>query len=305
MLRLLSAAQVRSGLTWSTAIDSLRRGHLGQPPIVQDILLSDNAFSLFGRGVILPGFGAGMKVAAIHPPNLDRPEPSPAEDALFAVIGEDSKRIEMIVDGAELTRWKTAADSALASSLLSREDSETLLVIGAGPIAAALAEAHLFVRPNLSRVLLWNRSPEKLAPLQARLEELGRSVEVIDDLARATAQSDIITSATSSREPLVQGAWVSPGCHVDLVGGFTPDMREADDDLVTRARLYVDYRETTIGHAGDICDPIARGIISPRDIEADLFELVKSQKGRVSDEITLYKNAGGAHIDLLVASVLR
>jgi ornithine cyclodeaminase len=299
-MKLISAAKLRAALNWESAISALSQGHLGAHPLVQDLLLNNGAFSLFGRGVILPGQGAGMKIAAIHPPNLSQTEPVPAEHAAFAVIGENSKQICAIVDGTELTRWKTAADSALGSRLLSRVDSETLLVIGAGPIAAALAEAHLHVRPAIRTVLLWNRSPTRLEPMQQALEATGKTVQIVDDLTGAIAQADIISSATGTKESLITGAHVRPGCHVDLVGGFEPEMRESDDTLVANATVFVNYRATAID-AGDICQPIRTGLLSAADIKGDLYDLVRSAPLRSPEEITLYKNAGGAHIDLMVA----
>ncbi|WP_199286328.1 ornithine cyclodeaminase family protein [Pseudogemmobacter humi] len=242
-----------------------------------------------------------MKIASIHPPNLTRAEPLPAEDAAFAVIDEDSKRISAILDGAELTRWKTAADSALGSRILSRPDSETLLVLGAGPIAAALAEAHVHVRPAIRRILLWNRSPDRLAEMRRLLGPLQRELRVESDLPGAVRQADIITSATGSREPLIRGEDVRPGTHVDLVGGYTPDMREADDQLVAKADVHVNFRASAIGQVGDICQPISNGTISEKDIRGDLFDLVGRDLSRRLGGITLYKNAGGAYMDLLVA----
>lgn len=303
-MRFISAEMLRKQLTWQRAIDALRKGHEGPHPKVQDVLLTDAPYSLFGRAVILPGHGAGMKVASIFPPNATRAQPTQVEHAIFAVIDEEDKRIKAIVDGPELTRWKTAADSALGSSLLSREDSETLLVLGAGPIAAALAEAHLFVRPNLKRVLLWNRTAARLMPLSDYLAKRGHEVEIVADLPAGLARADIISAATGTETPLVLGESVRPGCHVDLVGGFTPMMREADDALVKKAQVYVNCRATAIEHTGDICQPIVNNILTPDDILGDLFEIVQRAPQRQPDEVTLYKNAGGAHIDLLVASAL-
>ena len=303
-MRLISTADIREKMTWEKAVTALFRGHQGTRPKVQDILLEDGPFSLFGRGVILPGYGAGLKVASIYPPNSSRAVPTPMEHSIFAVIDENSKQIVAIFDGPELTRWKTAADSALGSRLLSREDSETLLMIGAGPIASALVDAHLHVRPNLKRILLWNRTEARLKGICQRLHDLGYKVEIITDLNAGVAQADVISSATASCNPLIFGEYVRPGCHVDLVGGFTPDMREANNDLVLKSKVYVSCRSTTIEHAGDISEPIAQGVLSATDICGDLFDLVKSPINRRPQDITLYKNAGGAHIDLTVSSAL-
>lgn len=303
-MRLISAHDLRAALTWEKAIAALRSGHQSSRPVTQDMLLQHGAFSLFGRGVVMSGFGAGMKVAAIFPPRAAKSPAEPSEDALFLLIGESSKRIELIVDGPELTRWKTGADSALGSQLLSREDSRTLLVIGAGPIAIALCKAHLAARPGISEVLLWNRTSERLIPLRDEIALYGRKTTIVDDLSDAVARADIITSATGSTAPLVLGKWVRPGSHVDLVGSYAPHMREADDELMARARVYVDYRATALDGPGDICKPLESGALTPDAIRGDLFDMVRSPPERAAQDITVYKNAGGAHLDLLVASVL-
>ncbi len=303
-MRLISACDLRAALTWEKSIAALRSGHQASTPLTQDMLLQDGAFSLFGRGVIMPGHGAGMKVASIFPPWAGLNPPEPSEDALFLLIGERSKRIELVLDGPELTRWKTGADSALGSQLLSREDSRTLLVIGAGPIAAALCQAHLFVRPGVSEVLMWNRTPGRLTTLQEQVTRHGRKATIVDDLSEAVTRSDIITSATGSTTPLVLGDWVSPGCHVDLVGSFAPDMREADDALMARAQVYVDYRESALNGPGDILIPLQSGMLTPETIRGDLFDMVQKAPERAQEDVTVFKNAGGAHLDLLVASAL-
>ncbi|MCU9850352.1 ornithine cyclodeaminase [Defluviimonas sp. WL0024] len=300
-MQFVSATELREAMSWERAIDALARGHAGNPPKVQDILISTPPYTLFGRGVVLPGWGAGMKIASIHPPNTTRPVPTPVEHAVFAVIDEESKQFRAFFDGPELTRWKTAADSALGSRLLSRADSETLLVLGAGPISEALVDAHLHARPSLKRVLLWNRTASRLKPVQDRLLSAGHRAEIVSDLREAISQADIISAATGTRTPLITGEDVRPGTHVDLVGGYAPDMREADDDLMTRAKVFVDCRLTAVDHTGDICNPVSRGLLSPADILGDLFDLVAAPIEREGDDITLYKNAGGAHFDLMVA----
>ncbi len=303
-MRFVSAEDIRREMNWARAICALVVGHRNARPQVQDILLSNAPYSLFGRGVILPGFGAGLKMASIFPPNLNRAEPTPVEHAIFAVVNEDNKQIVAVMDGPELTRWKTAANSALGSRLLSREDSKTVLVLGAGPVASALVDALLAVRPGVQNVLMWNRTLERLAPLHAALSGRGYTATIVSDLDEAVAGADIITSATGSEAPLIHGAYVSPGTHVDLVGSFTPSMRDADDALISAARVFVDYRPTAVASSGDICQPIAAGIITPENVQGDLFDLLAIAPVRQSDDITLYKNAGGAHQDLMVASAL-
>lgn len=297
---LISAQEIRSVMNWERAIQALRDGHRRARPVTKDLLFHSGPHSLFMRAVILPGFGAGVKLASLFPPNVDRPDPLPTEDGVYVVIDEDTKSISYVLDGPELTRWKTAADSALASSILSDVNSKTLLVLGAGPVAPALAEAHMHVRPSIERVLLWNRTQEKLRPIARSLMESGRRIDIVEDLDAAVAKADIISAATGTASPLIKGRLLKAGAHVDLVGGYRPDMREADDDVIAQSRVYVDYRDVAIETTGDICEPIASGLLSRTDIGGDLFDLVRSMPERVC-KTTVFKNAGGAHLDLLVA----
>lgn len=288
-------------MTWDLAIQAILDGHKGARPLLGDLFVSDGPFSVFGRATILPERGAGVKVAAIYPPNAGKSPPRPAESAIFVVIDQASRAIAGILDGPEITRWKTAADSALGSKILSRPDSETLLVLGSGPIAAALAEAHLSVRPSIRRLMLWNRTPEKLAALASGMARPGLEVEIAASLQDALPLADIVSSATGATAPLVQGHLLRPGCHVDLVGSFQREMREADDAVLQRASIYVDNTETAIDNTGDIWQPLDQKKIARSDIHGDLFDLVSGAAQPERKDITVYKNAGGAHFDLLLS----
>jgi ornithine cyclodeaminase len=206
-----------------------------------------------------------------------------------------------LIDGTELTYRKTAADSALGSRLLSRRDASTLLMVGAGGLAPHLVAAHRAVRPSIERVLLWNRTR---ARAEASAADLG--AEVIDDLGTAVPQADIVCTATMTAEPLIEGRWLRPGAHLDLVGAFLPDHREVDDEAVLRAQLYVDTREVTSVEDGDLAIPLAAGTITLADIRADLYELCRGDLAvdRGPDTITLFENGGGGHLDLMTAEHL-
>lgn len=300
-MKIFERDRVRSVMTWDVAVQAIWEGHRGARPRLDDMFVSDGPFSLFGRATILPGRGAGVKVASIYPPNVRQSPPRPAESAIFVVIDEVSKEIAGILDGPEVTRWKVAADSALGSKILSRPESETLLVLGGGPVAAALAEAHLSVRPSIRRLILWNRTPERLAALASALARPGLDVEVAASLPDALPLADIVSSATGATVPLISGRLLRPGCHVDLVGGFQRDMREADDAVVQRASIYVDNSATAIDGTGDIGQPLAEGKIARSDILGDLFDLASGAVRPERKDITLYKNAGGAHLDLMLS----
>ncbi|MBL8908631.1 MAG: ornithine cyclodeaminase, partial [Rhizobiales bacterium] len=147
-------------------------------------------------------------------------------------------------------------------------------------------------------VLVWNRRPEKA-------EALARDVggTAVADLESAVRRAEIVSTATASTEPLVRGAWLMPGAHLDLVGGFTPEMRECDDEAVTRSSIFVDSRWFAVDQPGDLGDPIRRGVITHDAVRADLFQLCKgAMTGRATpEEITLFKNGGGSHLDLFTA----
>ena len=208
------------------------------------------------------------------------------------------------LDGTELTYWKTAADSALGAQLLAREDAATLCMVGAGAQAPHLIRAHCSVRPSIERVTIWNRTHAKAQVLAAAAPVDGVTFEATTDIEAACRGADVITTATAAEAPLVLGAWLRPGQHLDLVGGYKPEMREADTEAFERARVFVDARETTVGICGDLLEPMKEGRFSPDRIEGDLFDLcrVGLPAPRAADDITLFKNGGGGHLDLMTAS---
>lgn len=292
-------------LNWPLAISILRDGHRGSRPLLKELALNSELGCLLGKAVHLPGNGIGMKVASIYPPNLQATPPKPAEDALFILIREEDWRIRALIAGPPLTGWKTAADSALASALLSRPDSAHLLCVGAGPIAEALIQAHVAVRPSITRVSIWNRTADKAVALCDKLAKKHIDAQPAANLDQAITTADIVTAATSSPDPLVRGAFVRPGTHVDLVGGHSPSMRESDDELIRKSSIYVDCYDTTLDQTGDLSVPLDSGVIVTADVRADLFELVKKSDWRASEEeVTLYKNGGGAHLDLMIAAYM-
>ncbi|WP_321889098.1 ornithine cyclodeaminase family protein [Paraburkholderia bannensis] len=300
-MQIISAQQIQSVLEWEGVLEALHRGHTGSRPIGDGYFIGDADFGLFCRGVILPGKGAGAKIASIHPANGAADPPLPSEHAAFLLLDERTKGLVAMLDGPEITRWKTAADSALAARMLSREDSEVLLVLGAGPIARALTDAYLHVRPSIREVLLWNRSPSRLEAARSALEARHIRVRIVEDIDDAVARADIIAAATGASTPMIRGKCVRAGTHVDLVGGYRHDMREADCDVFRGARIFVDDRQNA-ALSGDIQLPMEAGVIAESDIEGDLFDLCQMPVlRRSSEERTVYKNAGGAHLDLIVS----
>ncbi|WP_322044246.1 ornithine cyclodeaminase [Paraburkholderia sp. J67] len=300
-MQIVSAQQIQSVLEWDGVLDALHRGHCGSRPIGDGYFIGNSNFGLFSRGVILPGKGAGAKIASIHPANGMADPPLPSEQAAFLVLDERTKGLVAVLDGPEITRWKTAADSALAARRLSCEHSEVLLVLGAGPIARSLTDAYLHIRPSIREVLLWNRSPSRLESARSALEARNIHVRIVEELDAALARADIITAATSASTPVIRGECIRPGTHVDLVGGYRHDMQEADCDVFRGARIFVDDRQNA-ALSGDIRVPMEAGVIAEADIEGDLFDLCSMPAfHRSATDRTVYKNAGGAHLDLIIS----
>lgn len=249
----------------------------------------------------VPGRYLGTKLATVVPGNGARGLPA----VMASYLLNDARTGEMVamIDGGELTARRTAAASALAADYLARQDARHLLVVGTGRLSRNLAAAHASVRP-LSRVAVWGRDPEKA---RAVAEEIAGELDILaqpaDNLEEAVRDADVVSCATLSEAPLVQGAWLKPGSHLDLVGAFKPTMRESDDEAVSRARVFVDTREGATKEAGDIVQALASGALAEDGIEADLFDLTRGTHAvlRQADDITLFKSVGAALEDLAAA----
>ena len=239
----------------------------------------------------------GVKIVTVSPDNNALGKP--AVMGLYLLLDGRTGEPQAMIDGPRLTQWRTACASALAATWLARADAAELLVIGAGAMAPFLARAHAAVRP-IRRIAIWNRTPANAERLAEELRKEGHHARVVNDLDAALRTADIVSCATISSAPLVKGALLEPGAHVDLVGGFTPEMREADDEVIHRASVYVDTRAGATKEAGDIVQPLASGLLTMGGIVADLHELARGQKPgrRRSDEITLFKSVGAALEDL-------
>ena len=240
----------------------------------------------------------GVKIVNVTPGNAARG--LAAISASYLVFDERTGRHVAILDGATLTARRTAAVSALAARHLARPDARTLLIAGAGRVGAELAFAFGAVRP-IEQVLVWNRTGRAGKALAEKLSGSGFAAQYVPDLEAAVAEADIISCATLSNEPIILGAWLKPGQHLDLVGAFTPAMREADDEAMQRARIFIDT-EAAITEAGEIGIPMDRGVIGRRDIVATLYELASERRSwRDNGDITIFKGVGHALEDLAAA----
>lgn len=249
----------------------------------------------------------GVKTVTVHPDNpaQNAASPLPSVQGVYLLLDGQTGAPRALIDGPALTARRTAAASALAARFLSRPDSQRLVMIGTGRLAPDLIAAHCGERP-IEHVTVWGRNPANTDRLVRRMQAHGFPIAACTDLESEIARADIVSCATTSRTPVFDGAWLAPGTHVDLVGGFRPDMREADDTAITRARIFVDTRAGAMSEAGDIVQPLEAGLITPDDIVAELSELCRDEHvGRASaSDITIFKSVGTALEDLAAAELL-
>lgn len=301
----VTADLVEHKLTWQGAMDALRQGHVGGVSQIADTLVAQGEDHLLTRSAHVPGVGFGTKTVTIFPGNTRREPPLPTVHSIVVVSSPETGEINALVDGALVTKIKTVADSLLGASFLARKDAKTLAVLGAGPIAQAAAHGYLDVFPSLERVVCWNRTAAKANALAASLPADRVDTSVYETVADAVAGADIVCSATMTTTPILFGEMIDAGTHVDLIGAYRPDMREADDTLITKGEIFVDSCETTIDDIGELAIPIASGVLSADDIKGDFNDLcATAPPQRDANGVTIFKNGGGAHLDLMTANYI-
>lgn len=305
-MKWITAERIGQLLSYPGLVAFLEESHRQSVDAMDDLLLSHGEPGRARQHFLIRaawqgGLGAGAKLVTVFPDNDRRGLPS--VQGVYLLFDAHDGGPAAALDGTELTYWKTAADSALGAKFLAREDAEVLLMVGAGAMAPHLIRAHRAVRPSLRSILIWNRTPERAARLAEKLAAEGLPASAVTDLETAVRAGAVISCATMATAPLVRGEWLRPGTHLDLVGAYTPEMREADDDAVQRAGIFVDSRQTAVRPIGELAIPLHAGLISEASILADHFQLSRGlHPGRESDdEITLFKNGGGGHLDLMTA----
>ncbi len=308
---IIDADAVHRLLDYGGLVDAMAQGHRDGVDAMEDILLEQPSDSgkpthFLARAAWQRGLALGIKMATVFPDNQTQGTGLPTVQGSYVLFDGSNGKPVAVIDGTALTLWKTAADSALGARFLARRDAEAMLMVGAGAMAPHLIAAHTTVRPSIRRVAIWNRTPSRAVDLAARLTLDQVSVTATEDIEAAARHADVISCATMATAPLIKGDWLKPGAHLDLVGGYTPETREADDEAARRARVFVNSRLTTIGTCGDIVGPMAAGVIAETDILADLFDLCRGQHaGREgAAEMTFYKNGGGGHLDLMTARLV-
>jgi len=289
--------EAEAHLNWLDLTDALAAGHALPRAEVADTFLYRGKDTLLTRSAWISGLGMAVKAASIFPGN-----PAggvPMVNGAVTLYDDATGRLQAIVDFHLVTKWKTAGDSLLAARRLARPNARRILIVGAGAVARSMISAYSAAFPG-ARFTIWNRSPEA-----ARTLANASGATATENLEAAVRQAEIIATTTMSSNPLIEGDWLAPGTHLDLIGAYRPDMREVDDTALTRASLFVDARATTINHIGELKDPIARGVITPESIRADYYDLASGRFARsTADEITICKNGGGAHLDLIAAQYI-
>ena len=290
-VRVVSFEQGDAALDWLALTDAFAAGHLLPKAQITDSFLYRADDTALNRAAWIDGLGLAVKSATIFPGNRQ----VASINGGVTLYSDRDGTLEALIDFHLVTKWKTAADSLFAARRLARKDATRILIIGAGTVARSVLEAYGAGFPQ-AQFEVWNRDPSRAEALAAGTPR----TKAVADLERAVGAADIIVTCTMSRTPVLQGSWLAPGTHIDLIGAYRPDMREADDTALTRARVFVDSRETTLAHIGELRDPLARGILSENDIVADFYDPTQFRRND-ADEITLCKNGGGAHLDLMTA----
>ena len=283
-------------LGWIGLTDALAAGHNLPKAEIGDTFLYRGSDTLLSRSAWIDGLGIAVKTATIFPNNPSASKP--VVNGGVNLYSDIDGTLEAIIDFHLVTKWKTAGDSITAARRLARPNSRNILIVGAGTVGRSLHDAYSAAFPN-AQFTVWNRTTKNAALMAAERPTLS----VATDLEQAVRNADIVTSATMSTQPLIKGEWLQAGQHIDLIGAYRPDMREVDDAALQRSRIFVDSIDTTVGHIGEIKIPTEAGAISANDIVADYYNI--SNFTRQSDnEITLFKNGGGAHLDLMTSSYI-
>lgn len=279
-------------LSWRGLLAAFEAGHKLPLSDIKDMFLYRDTDTILNRGAWIDGLGSLVKAATVYPGNAAKGLPT--IHGVVSLFGDATGELEAILDFHLVTKWKTAGDSLLSASRLARKDAREFLLVGAGAVARSMVEAYSSIFPE-ARFTVWSRTRESA-------EAMG--LAVADDLETAVRKADVICSATMATQPLIKGDWLQPGQHIDLIGAYKPGMREVDDRAMQRARVFVDSRATTLHHIGELIDPIASGAITEADVVADFYDDPALFARRSEDEITLAKNGGGAHLDLMTANYI-
>ena len=283
-------------LDWLELVNAIESGHQMPKAQVQDTFIYREEDTLLSRSAWIDGLGLAVKSATIFPKNSMHSIPK--VNGAVSLFSDKTGVLEAILDFHLVTKWKTAGDSITAALRLARPDSKNILIVGAGTVGQSLFDAYSAAFPK-ANFLVWNRTHERALYM---VKNKSNAVAV-ENLEAGVKRADIITCATMSKQPIIKGEWLIPGQHLDLIGAYRPDMREVDDLALCRSTKFVDSYDTTLDHIGELKIPLKNNVISRADILADFYGLGNFIR-RSNDEITFFKNGGGAHLDLIVAKYI-
>ena len=286
--------EVEPSLNWSELLTQLTEGHKLPKAKIKDTLITRRDDTLLSRVAWIDGLGQLVKTATIFPNNNKKKSIINGSVSLFS---DQSGELEAFIDFHLLTKWKTAADSLLAAKHLARKNSNNILLVGSGNMSSAMLAAYKSIFPEAS-FFVWSRTSRNAAHFAEK-----NSINMVKSLRGAVRSADIVCTATMSAEPLIKGDWLQAGQHIDLIGAYRPDMREIDDNAIKKGKIFVDSYETTVQHIGEIKLPLQSGVIKNSDILADFYSLDQFKRSSPSD-ITIAKNGGGAHLDLMTAKYI-
>ncbi|WP_460275639.1 bifunctional Delta(1)-pyrroline-2-carboxylate/Delta(1)-piperideine-2-carboxylate reductase [Celeribacter sp. ULVN23_4] len=303
-MKVLTAEETRKALPFDALLTALDDGFKtgAEVPLRHHHAMGEDMLLLMPAWQNLKGQSegwGGVKIVNVHPGNGARG--LPAVTSSYILFDRETGVHKLMLDGAELTARRTAAASALAAKRLARPDSRKLLIVGSGAVASNLAAAYRAVLP-IEEITIWSRTAASAERLAEKLAADGLNAKAATDLEAATQEADIISCATLARDPILKGAWLKPGQHVDLIGSFTPEMREADDEVIRRATVYIDTEHAKV-ESGDIATPLKAGVMADSDIAGTLDALCRDDlmPRQSDDEITLFKGVGTAVEDLSAA----
>lgn len=286
--------EVEASLNWLELLTQLTEGHKLPKAKIKDTLITRRDDTLLSRVAWIDGLGQLVKTATIFPKNNKKKSIINGSVSLFS---DQTGELEAFIDFHLLTKWKTAADSLLAAKHLARKNSNNILLVGSGNMSLAMLAAYKSIFPEAS-FFVWSRTSRNAAHFAEK-----NSINVVKSLRGAVRSADIVCTATMSAEPLIKGDWLQAGQHIDLIGAYRPDMRELDDNAIKKGKIFVDSYETTVQHIGEIKLPLQSGVIKNSDILADFYSLDQFKRSSPSD-ITIAKNGGGAHLDLMTAKYI-
>ncbi len=290
-MRTIGFAEGEAAMDWMGLVSALKEGHRRPKATVEDLFLYRGSDTVLSRSAWIDGMGMLTKTATVFPGNRSLGKGMIGGGVMLFDDGDGS--LSAVIDFHLITKWKTAGDSLLGALLLAPKDARNITIVGAGTVGASLIDAFQAGFPG-ANFTVWNRTPAGAEALAA-----DKGVQVADDLEAAVRGADIILTGTMTTEPIIKGDWLRPGQHLNMIGAYRPDMREADDAALLKSRVYVDSFDTTLGHIGELKIPLQAGVIDPSHVLADFYTM--KDFARTDGDITIFKNGGGAHLDLMTA----